>query len=53
VNGRGATGQALTLNPRVFTLTAGPHTFMFAGRDPNTKLDQLLVTNDISFVPVR
>jgi hypothetical protein len=53
VNGRGSTGQALALNPRIFTLTAGPHTFTFAGRDPNTKLDQVLVTNDVSFVPVR
>jgi hypothetical protein len=53
VNGRGSTGQALTLNPRVFTLAPGPHTFTFGGRDPNTKLDQVLITNDVSFVPSR
>jgi hypothetical protein len=51
VNGRGSTGHALALNPRAFTLAAGTHTLTFAGRDPNTKMDQLVVTNDAAFVP--
>jgi hypothetical protein len=53
VNGRGPTGQVNALNPRIFTLGAGAHTLTFAGRDPNTKLDQVLVTNDVNFVPSR
>jgi hypothetical protein len=53
VNGRGAAGLPLSVNPRVFTLPAGAHTFTFGGRDPNTKLDQVLVTNDAAFVPVK
>jgi hypothetical protein len=53
VNGRGPTGQVMALNPRIFTLAAGAHTLTFAGRDPNTKLDQVLVTNDGDFVPSR
>jgi hypothetical protein len=53
VNGRGSTGQPLSLNPRIFTTTAGTHTLTFGGRDPNTRLDQILVTNDATFVPVR
>jgi len=51
VNGRGSTGHALALNPRTFTLSAGTHTLTFGGRDPNTKMDQLIVTNDAAFVP--
>ena len=39
--------------PRPFTLGAGGHTRTFVGREPNTKLDQLLLTNDVNFVPSR
>jgi hypothetical protein len=53
VNGRGTSGLPLSINPRVFTLTAGTHTFTFGGRDANTRLDQVLVTNDAAFVPTR
>jgi hypothetical protein len=53
VNGRGTTGAPLTLNPRIFTLTAGTHTITFGGREVGAKLDQILVTNDATFVPVR
>ena len=50
VNGR-AGGAPLTLNPRTFTLSAGTHTIRFAGRDSNTGLDQIVVTNDPAYVP--
>jgi len=36
---------------RVFQLSAGVHTITFRGRDGNTGLDQLLVTNDPNYVP--
>ena len=50
VNGR-AGGAPLSQNPRVFSLGAGSHTLRFRVRDPNTQLDQLLVTNDRNYVP--
>jgi hypothetical protein len=53
VNGRGTAGTPFTLNPRVFTLAAGTHTIAFGGREVGAKLDQILITNDASFVPVR
>jgi hypothetical protein len=46
VNGRNAAA-----NPRVFSLTAGRHTLVIRGREVNTPIDQLLVTNDRSYVP--
>jgi regulation of enolase protein 1 (concanavalin A-like superfamily) len=51
VNGRGGTGVPLTLNPRIFTLTAGSHTFQFRGREVNSRLDRLCFTNNLSYVP--
>ena len=51
VNGR-ADGQIpLTLNPRIFELSAGTHQIVFRAREPDTKLDRLIITNDLSFVP--
>jgi hypothetical protein len=50
VNGR-AGGAPATLNPRLFTLTKGRHTLTFGGREPNTKLDQIIITNDVTYVP--
>jgi len=50
VNGR-AGGPALTLNPRIFTLSAGVHTLLFRARDTDTRLDRLVVTDDLNFVP--
>jgi len=50
VNGR-AGGPPLTLNPRTFDLTAGLHTLVFRGREANSRLDRLIVTNDITFMP--
>lgn len=51
VNGRAGTGVPLTLNPRVFSLTAGTHALTFRGREKATGLDRVIVTNDLSFVP--
>lgn len=53
VNGRGTSGTPFTLNPRVFTLGAGTHTITFGGREVGAKLDQVLITNDAAFVPVK
>ncbi len=50
VNGRNG-GAPLTLNPRTFNLSAGTHHITFAGRDANTGLDEIIVTNDLSYVP--
>ena len=51
--GRGPAGTAPgAISPRVFTLTAGTHTFLLAGRDPNTKLDLVALTNDPRVIPV-
>ena len=38
-------------DPWAFSLSAGLHTFKFRGRDKNTKLDKLILTNDINFSP--
>jgi hypothetical protein len=51
VNGRNGTGVPLTLNPRTFSLSAGSHTLTFRGREIGTKVDRVIVTNDLSFVP--
>jgi len=50
VNGR-AGGAPLTVNPRVFSLSAGSHFITFRAREAGTGLDQILVTNDRNFVP--
>ncbi|MEO8429180.1 MAG: choice-of-anchor Q domain-containing protein [Verrucomicrobiota bacterium] len=50
VTGR-AGGSALTLNPRIFTLSGGAHTLLFRARDPDTRLDRLVVTGDVNFLP--
>jgi hypothetical protein len=51
VNGRGSSGGPNSITPRKFTLTAGKHTFQFDGRDPNTALDRILITDDLAYVP--
>ncbi|MCI0627103.1 MAG: tandem-95 repeat protein [Acidobacteria bacterium] len=51
VNGR-AGGDALSLNPRNFALTAGTHQIVFRVREPNTALDKILLTNDPNYVPL-
>ncbi len=45
------TPVALNATPRIFNLSAGTHQFTFRGRDANTFLDQLIITQDTSFVP--
>ncbi len=50
LNGRAGTGKALTLNPRTFSLSAGSHTLTFRGRETQTQLDRVIVTNDPAFV---
>jgi uncharacterized repeat protein (TIGR01451 family) len=51
VNGRGGTGVPLTLDPRVFNLSVGPHSLVIRGRESLTFLDRLLITSDLDFVP--
>jgi hypothetical protein len=51
LNGRDGTGVPLTLDPRVLQLSAGANTLRFRGRDANSKVDRILVTNDPDFVP--
>jgi hypothetical protein len=49
LNGRGG-GGPLTINPRTFSLTAGTHTLTFRGREVQTELDRIIITNDPAFV---
>jgi hypothetical protein len=51
LNGRGGTDVPLTIDPRTFSLAAGANTIVFRGREPGSKLDRILVTNDASYVP--
>ena len=37
--------------PRIFTLSAGRHSLVFRGREADAGIDQLVVTNDRSYVP--
>lgn len=50
LNGRGG-GAPAAIPQRKFTLTKGAHTIRFDGRDIDTKLDQILITNDLAHVP--
>jgi PKD repeat protein len=40
------------IDPLVFTLSAGEHTVRIIQREDGAKLDELLITNDMSYVPV-
>ncbi len=51
MNGRGGTSTPLTLNPRIFNLSAGSHSIRFRGREFNTALDFMIITNDQSYTP--
>ncbi|MDQ3256617.1 MAG: hypothetical protein M3R15_22465, partial [Acidobacteriota bacterium] len=51
VNGRANENIPLTLNPRIFQLSAGAHQIVFRTREADTKLDRLIITNDLSFIP--
>jgi PKD repeat protein len=39
------------IDPAVFTLSAGEHTLRILQREDGAKLDKLLITNDMSYVP--
>jgi hypothetical protein len=51
LNGRGAGGVPLAINPRTFSLSSGSHTLTFRGRETTTRLDRVIVTTDAAFVP--
>jgi hypothetical protein len=52
VNGLGGSGgEPRTLDPRLFTLSQGSHTIVFRERDRYTKLDRVILTKDLNFVP--
>jgi hypothetical protein len=38
-------------NPVSFNLSAGTHTFTISGREDGTRLDKLVVTNDLNYTP--
>jgi hypothetical protein len=48
--GRGSGGPA-SISPRTFELSAGTHTLTFEGREQDTLLDEILVTNNLEFRP--
>jgi hypothetical protein len=50
VNGRGG-GSPLTVNPRLFNLNVGSPEFLFRVGEPSTLLDELILSNDPSWVP--
>jgi S-layer homology domain len=50
VNGRGGSGDPLTINPRVFHFTAGDHSLRFKAGKPLTRADRVIITNDFDFV---
>ena len=51
VNGRGPSGVPLSIDPRIFTFSAGANTIRFRGRDSGSEVDRILVTDDPNFVP--
>ena len=51
VNGRGASGVPMSINPRIFGLTAGQHTFRLRSRESYVKFDRLILTNNMNYVP--
>jgi hypothetical protein len=55
LNGRGGTSAPASsekmINPRTFQLAAGQHTVVFSGRELNTYLDRIVITDDPNYVP--
>jgi hypothetical protein len=51
LNGRGGTGVPMTIDPRTVSLVAGANTLKFKGREIDSRVDRILVTNDPNFVP--
>lgn len=41
----------MAIDPRVFPLTAGTHTFRFRSRESYVKFDRLILTNSMTYVP--
>lgn len=50
INGRGG-GKPAAISPRIFKLDSGSHSIKFRGRDPNSALDMILITNDLTYQP--
>lgn len=48
VGGRGGTPVPNTILPRTFDLKKGLHVVHFRGQDPGTKLDEIIVTNELN-----
>lgn len=54
INDRGGVGDGCATGEgarRVFSLTAGSHAFTFRQRDPDTRLDRVMLTTDSTFEP--
>ena len=51
LNGRDGTGVPLTLDPRMVAMTAGTNTLKFRGREVDSRVDRVLITDDPDFVP--
>jgi hypothetical protein len=51
LNGRDGTGVPMTLNPRIVTLVAGTNSITFRGREVNSRLDRVFITDDPDFIP--
>jgi hypothetical protein len=55
LNGRGGTSAPSSseklINPRTFQLASGQHTIVFSGRELNTRLDRIIITDDPNYVP--
>jgi len=49
VNSQGVLGME---DPRVLNLSAGTHTVVFRGREPECALDRVIICNDLEFSPV-
>ena len=51
VNGRGGTSTPGSIPQRQFQLTAGTHTITIRGRDAGTGLSDILITDNLNYVP--
>jgi hypothetical protein len=50
INGR-STGGPASISPRTFMFSKGTHTLTFEGREADTWLDEILITNDLNAAP--
>lgn len=51
LNTRGPNGEVMGINPWNITLTKGNHTIRMRMREPNTFIDRIVVTNNLSYIP--